>query len=211
MLESRTLTDTPKQASYIISFRATGHLIALAILLPIFDALLAKRYKESPSRKDLSLARISIVMITLGYAILVLSPGLVGICIGIGFYTLGTGFQAAIKSLLSSMEDKAMVGTVFTTLSLMDTVGALFAGPIDALVMKHALRMEGIWKSLPFMFALVLCAVSTCALAYVHIDGGRIDLAESGSDEESSSFLGSDSSRDNDGEDGSARDPRRRS
>lgn len=150
-------------------------------------------------------------MITCGYAILVFSPGLIGIFIGIGFYTLGTGFQAAIKSLLSSMVDKAMVGTIFTTLSLMDTVGALFAGPIDALVMKHALRMEGVWKSLPFMFALGLCAVSTCALAYVHVDGWRVIPDEPGSEEESSSFLGSESSGDGDGEDRSARDSQRRS
>ena len=67
------------------------------------------------------------------------------------------------------MVDKAALGTVFTTLSLMDTVGALFAGPIDALIMKHSLRMEGVWQGLPFMFAFVCCALSTFALAYVEI------------------------------------------
>ncbi|GAB1312338.1 hypothetical protein MFIFM68171_02548 [Madurella fahalii] len=130
--------------SYLISFRATEHLITLAILLPLFDILLAKRYKASPPQKDLTLTRLSIVVITIGYAILVLSSGMVGILNGIGVWTLGTGFQASIKSLLSSMVDKAMVGTVFTTLSLIDTVGALLAGPIDALVMKQALSMEGV-------------------------------------------------------------------
>jgi len=95
------------------------------------------------------------------------------------------------------MVDKAMVGTVFTTLSLMDTVGALFAGPIDALVMKRALRMEGVWKSLPFMFALVLCAMSTFALAYVNVDGTPIVLVDG--DEECRPLLDS-------GEDNGSRD-----
>ncbi|KAK4185320.1 major facilitator superfamily domain-containing protein [Podospora australis] len=161
------------KASYILSFKATGHLLAFAVLLPLFDTALARYYRHSslgPHKKDLTLARISIVFITSGYAILVLSPALVGILVGIGVSTLGTGFQAAIKSLLSSMVDKDMVGTVFTTLSLMDTVGALFAGRIDALVIKQALRMEGVWQSLPFIFALVLCAVSTLVLGYVRVD-----------------------------------------
>jgi hypothetical protein len=177
------------KASYILSFRATGTLIATTVLLPVLDAVLARRYKTSPTRKDMSLARISILLVILGYAILVLSPGIVGIFVGIGFYTLGSGFQVAIKSLLSSLVDKAMLGTVFATLSLMDTVGALFAGPIDALVMKWALRMEGVWKSLPFMFALGLCSISACALMSVSVDRGAV-LSEPGSDEESALLLG---------------------
>lgn len=144
------------KASYILSFRATGTLIATTVLLPVLDALLARRYKTSLTKRDMSLAKSSILLVILGYAILVLSPGIIGIFAGVGFYTLGSGFQVAIKSLLSSMVDKTMLGTTFITLSLMDTVGALFAGPIDALVMKWALRTEGVWKSLPLMFALGL-------------------------------------------------------
>lgn len=91
------------------------------------------------------------------------------------------------------MVDKAALGTVFTTLSLMDTVGALFAGPIDALLMKHSLRMEGVWKGLPFMFAFVCCALATFALAYVNIQH-YITLEESEYNEQRP-FLGG--SRDN--------------
>ena len=87
---------------------------------------------------------------------------------GVALYTLGAGFQASTKSLLGSMVDKTLLGTIFFTLSLMDTVGALFARPIDAILMKHSLRMEGIWQGLPFMFAFVCCALATLSLAYVN-------------------------------------------
>lgn len=42
------------------------------------------------------------------------------------------------------MVDRTLLGTVFTTLSLMDTVGALFAGPIGAILMKHSLGIKGL-------------------------------------------------------------------
>lgn len=105
----------------------------------------------------------------------------------VGIYTLGSGFQAATKSILGAMVDKSALGTVFTLLSLMDTVGALFAGPIDALIMKRALRMEGLWKGLPFMFALACCTMSTFALAYVKPKSHVV--LEQAEDEERRSFL----------------------
>lgn len=95
------------------------------------------------------------------------------------------------------MVDKSALGTVFTLLSLMDTVGALFAGPIDALIMKRALRMEGVRKGLPFMFALVCCAVSTFALAYVKPKSHVV--LEEAEDEERRSFLGAARGEDGDG------------
>ena len=100
---------------------------------------------------------------------------------GVAFYTFGAGFQASTKSLLGSMVDKTLLGTVFSTLSLMDTVGALFAGPVDAILMKHSLRMKGIWQGLPFMFASVCCALATVSLAYVNF---QRDVSLDNSEEE---------------------------
>ena len=60
----------------MLSFRASGQLLATAVLLPLFDALLKMRFKTFPLRKDLFMARISIVFVTLGFAILVLAPGI---------------------------------------------------------------------------------------------------------------------------------------
>ena len=50
------------------------------------------------------------------------------------------------------MVDNAMIGTAFTTLSLMDMIGGVLARPSYVLIMKRALRMEGIWRNMPFMF-----------------------------------------------------------
>ncbi|KAL2260168.1 hypothetical protein VTK26DRAFT_5927 [Humicola hyalothermophila] len=186
------------QASYLLSFRASGQLLATALLLPLFDALLAKRFKSSPQRKDLFMARISIVFVTLGFATLIIAPGMAVIYAGIALYTCGTGFQASTKALLGSMVDRTLLGTVFTTLSLMDTVGALFAGPIDALLMKHSLRMEGIWQSLPFMFAFLCCALATVSLGYVKLRRGDVSLEDAGDEERRVFLAGQESEREDD-------------
>ncbi len=70
------------QASYLLSFRASGHLLASAVLLPVFDALLARRFRAAPMKKDLVMARVSIGFVTTGFAGLVLAPGVVAVCVG---------------------------------------------------------------------------------------------------------------------------------
>jgi hypothetical protein len=77
----------------------------------------------------------------------------------------------------------------------MDTVGALFTGPIDALLMKHSLRMEGVWQDLPFMFAFVFCALSTFALSYVNIQH-HVSLEDSEYNEHTPFLSGSGESED---------------
>lgn len=70
------------QASYLLSFRASGHLLASAVLLPVFDALLARKFRAAPMKKDLVMARVSIGFVTTGFAGLVLAPGVVAVCVG---------------------------------------------------------------------------------------------------------------------------------
>ena len=104
------LTNIPLthlQASLLLSFRASGHLIASAVLLPLFDVILSKRFKGAPSRKDLFMIRISIVFVTLGFAILVLAPRIALIIVG-KFCTppsLSRNTGSTARSSSSSMED----------------------------------------------------------------------------------------------------------
>lgn len=60
------------------------------------------------------------------------------------------------------------------------------------------------------MYAFGLCAALTCALAPVRVDDARIVLAESGSGEETTSFLRRERRRGVDSEDGRATDAQRR-
>ncbi|KAL5920704.1 hypothetical protein ACKVWC_002782 [Pyricularia oryzae] len=82
-------------------------------------------------------------------------PLLLGL--GLSCYTLGSGFGPFARSLLSSLVEKDMVGTLYTTLSIMDTLGSLLAGPI---VCRHLwLEHEAQWRLERHALSRVVCAV----------------------------------------------------
>lgn len=99
---------------------------------------------------------------------------------GIAVYTLGTGFQSFARSLVSSLVDTDMIGTVFTALAIMDTMAILLAGPVNAAVLKWSMRLQKTGKGLPFLLAFVLSVLTTLVLAQVRIpnpasEGGLVD------------------------------------
>lgn len=63
-----------------------------------------------------------------------------------------------------------MIGTVFTALAIMDTMAVLLAGPVNAVVLKWSMRLEGIGKGMPFWLAFVLCGLTTIVLSHVRIE-----------------------------------------
>jgi MFS family permease len=87
--------------------------------------------------------------------------------IGLVLYTLGSGFQSFARSLLSSLVKSDMVGTLFTTLAMMDTVGTLLAGPIVALVFGWSVKQDGVWRGMPFLLSFFLCGLAGLALSQV--------------------------------------------
>lgn len=82
-------------------------------------------------------------------------------------YTLGSGFNAFARSLLSSLVESHMIGTLFTTLAMMDTTGSLLAGPMVAGTFSWSLKFTGMARGLPYMFSLVICSLAMLALARV--------------------------------------------
>lgn len=112
---------------------------------------------------------------------------------GIAIYTLGTGFQSFARSLVSSLVDADMIGTVFTALAIMDTLAILLAGPAIAAILKLSMRLEGVGKGLPYLLALALCGLTTIALAQVRVkDSASQDVLE---DEEQRLLPGSEDER----------------
>lgn len=83
---------------------------------------------------------------------------------------MGTGFQSFARSLLSSLVDTDMIGTVFTALAIMDTLAILLAGPAVAEILKLSIRLDGIGKGLPYLLSLGLCGLTTIVLAQVRVN-----------------------------------------
>ncbi len=75
---------------------------------------------------------------------------------GLALCTLGSGFGTFVRSLVSSLVEQKMLGTLYTALSVMDTTGALLAGPLVAKAFKWGMHNGGVWLGMPYMFSMVL-------------------------------------------------------
>ncbi|KAF4828414.1 MFS efflux pump atnC [Colletotrichum tropicale] len=187
---------TIAKANLLLSFRAFAQLVTFVAILPVLDLFIFifKKLGFSARVKDFLLSRLSIVFIMICFAVLVLAPSIPVVVVGLAFYTLGNGFSSFARSLLSSLVEKDMVGTLFTTLSMMDTLGSLLAGPIVARTFSWSMRLDGIWKGMPYVMSFATCGLASLALSRA----GHADLPEeyleSHDDEESRSLLGQDNS-----------------
>lgn len=81
--------------------------------------------------------------------------------LGLAFYTLGNGISSFA---LSSLVENDMIGTPFTTLSMVDTLGSLLAEPIVAKTFSWSMRLDGIWKGLPYIMSFLICVEAVLAL-----------------------------------------------
>ncbi|KAK2037263.1 MFS general substrate transporter [Colletotrichum somersetense] len=175
------------KASILLSVRAFAQLVTFIAILPLLDLFVSKKLGLSARVKDFLLSRLSIAFIMICFAILVLAPNLSVVVVGLVFYTLGNGFSSFARSLLSSLVEKDMVGTLFTTLSMMDTLGSLLAGPIVAKTFGWSMRLDGIWKGLPYVMSFIICGLASLALS--RAGSGGLPGKHVDDDEESRSFL----------------------
>jgi hypothetical protein len=81
-------------------------------------------------------------------------------------YTLGTGFTPAARSLVTTMVDPSHVGLLYTTISVLDTLGGLVAGPAVSFAFRKGLRLGGPWIGLPFLVSAGLF-VAVAAVVWV--------------------------------------------
>ncbi|GJN70288.1 hypothetical protein PLICBS_004342 [Purpureocillium lilacinum] len=185
------------KANLLLSCKSFAQLIASAVLLPITDSFVLNTLRVPAKVKDLRLARMSISLVMVGFAVLVLAPSVWVVIVGLVFYTMGSGFGAFARSLVSSLVESRMIGTLFTTLCMMNTIGSLIAGPIVAGTFSWSLRLGGILRGMPFIFPFVLCGLATLALMQVKLPS-RLAIADEPEDEESRGLLRSEGPRDGD-------------
>ena len=74
-------------------------------------------------------------------------------------YTLGTGFSASVRSVVTLMVVPERIPQLYTYIALSDTVGGLVAGPFLSLTFHFGLGLGGAWLGLPFLVSAGLLAM----------------------------------------------------
>ncbi|KAL5041272.1 hypothetical protein BDW71DRAFT_201512 [Aspergillus fruticulosus] len=157
------------KTSWLLSFRAAAQLLQFMVILPFVDRTMRKRFEGCPLEKDLFLSRVSILAITIGFGIMGIAP-VVGLSmLGIAIYTAGSGFSTFARSLISSLMPPTMMGALYSTLAIMDTVGSLLAGPLMSSAFRWGMDLGGAWLGMPYLISAGLCLLMTVVIFMIHV------------------------------------------
>lgn len=93
--------------------------------------------------------------------------------------SLGSGYNLLVRSLLASTVEKSHIGTMYTVIGTLETVGILISGPLLAITFRVGMEGEGRWLGLPYIVAgllLSLAAVIVCVIRVSSLKPRQTDM-----------------------------------
>lgn len=157
---SKRFDWTLSKAGFLLSLRAFINILLLLIIIPIFSHVLVKRLHLSSKAKDLILARVSVIILIIGALLIAASPTIGLTIIGLIVWTLGTGYVALTRSVITTLVDQQHVARLYAAIAIVETAGALAAGPTLAALYTWGLKWKGPWIGLPFYCLAIITFIS---------------------------------------------------
>lgn len=148
------------------SVSAAVNLATVGLILPFATQVLLARFGLSPLLKDLWLARGGIVTLIIGAFCIGLANSSPLLVFGLIIYSLGYGYGPAVRGLVVTMAEGRQTGLLFTSMSLLESIGLLVAGPLLAATFKVGMGWGSVWIGLPFISA-GLCLLCAAAIVLV--------------------------------------------
>lgn len=196
------------QTGFLLSLRALINVVLFLAILPGVSFILTSssktaysipglRFNLSTASKDLFLARSSFIIQIMGIFLLSLSafsspigdsnqespfPLILAIG-GLIIYTLGIGFSAFCRSLISTLVDQEHIARLYTVLSVIEVVGLSITGPVLAWLYSWGLKLSrkgerNGYLGLPFWGAMVLTAIAGGGIMWVKAPERKNDTVE---------------------------------
>ncbi|KAF2807397.1 MFS general substrate transporter [Mytilinidion resinicola] len=150
---------TIRQASLLNSLRASFNLLTLVVLLPGISMLLLKWIKLAPQRGDLWISRGSIAFTVLSFLIMGFSFTPAILIWGLIFYTFGSGFSMAMRSIAVFMvggQASKDIGRLFAVVAILESCGLLISGPLIAQFFRWGMKLGNAWLGMPFLLSAAL-------------------------------------------------------
>ncbi|KAJ6787143.1 hypothetical protein PWT90_10726 [Aphanocladium album] len=161
------------QAGLLNTVRSVVALPMITLILPSVALLLQKRLRLSPVKKDLWIARGSVVAMVAGSVLQGLAPTGAAFVASVGFYELSRGYTPALVSVLAALVAAERESMVYVCVTMMQALGQIIAGPLLGQVLALGFRMGTAWYGLPFVMCGCLQAVSMLFVYVVRVDGAK--------------------------------------
>ena len=163
---------TFSQGTFLITARNSMNVLLLLVILPYLSTVLVKTYGLNDQKKDLYLARVSQVLIALGWTLLAASPNWPAAGISSAVTSLGQGSMLMVRSFLASIVPTYHIATVYSIIGMWDALGTMVGAPLLAKLYRYGMELGSDWSGLPFYFVGLLSFSFACLLCLVQI---RVD------------------------------------
>lgn len=179
-----------KQAAYLLSFRAATNLAAVAIFLPLTNHVLLKYLRLPAHWADLWIARGSIVLTAVSFFIIGLAAYPSLLIVGLLVYNLGTGYNAAMRSVSIHVvggQSSPNIGKLMSTIAIVESFGALVAGPLLNQLFQWGMDMGSVWLGLPFLAGMLVFAGLSAVTFKIDVDSREASYTEISNEDETES------------------------
>ncbi|KAH9900452.1 major facilitator superfamily domain-containing protein [Xylariomycetidae sp. FL2044] len=162
------------QAGLLSSLRAAVNLVLFTAVLPAIANFTLTEL--SATKRDLLIARASIVLLALGGLGIFISASSVVMIIGVIILTFGSGFAPVLRSIVTSLvesrntDDVNDIGRLYAVISTMEGIGSLIAAPGMAWALRLGMSLGPEWTGLPFGFAALLFALVSVFVFRVKVE-----------------------------------------
>ncbi|GES56880.1 MFS transporter [Aspergillus terreus] len=149
------------QANFLMSFKPALTIPLFLIVLPAISRYLLRTMPTN--KKDLQLARVSIIFLAAGTLGIGLSPSIAALVPSLLLQTAGSGFVYLTRSLVTTLVEREETARLFTIIEVLQSVGNVIASLAITAVFQIGLELGGVWIGLAWMMtstAFVLVGVA---------------------------------------------------
>lgn len=177
---------TIPRASLFLSVRGFVTLAVYLVLMPALSGVLTTTTSLSAMQKDRRMAQLSGIFSGAGLGMVALAAVPAWYVAGVVISALGAGFIVFARSLATQLVTPAQRSTLYAAIAVVQSVGALVAGPLLADLFRAGLTLGRDKMGLPFLFAGLLVGLAVGAVSAVRDNG---NLPDEGDDAERQALL----------------------
>jgi MFS family permease len=132
------------------------------------------KYVRLPAHwADLWIARGSIVLTSISFLVIGLAAYPALLVIGLLVYNLGTGYNAAMRSVSIHVvggQSSPDIGKMMSTIAIVESLGALVAGPLLNQLFQWGMGLGNAWLGLPFLVGMLVFAGLSIVTFKINVD-----------------------------------------
>lgn len=163
---SKNFGWTLAETSILLSPLGVVNIIVLASL-PKVSEVLTSRHGFTSFGKDLYLAKISMLILTISAFIRAVSSSIWPFLIALFISAFGAADSPLVRATLSAFVEPSHTSRLFALAGTVEVLGSFVAGPVMAWFFDRGMRWGGVWTGLPWFYLGVTCGLSWLALLFV--------------------------------------------